>query len=156
MFKRVDTASRQLRASAATIYAAFASPYAMAACLPPQGMKGTMLKFDFREGGGYRMRLTYEQPGHGSGKTSEDTDEVEVRFRRLVPDERIEESVTFESEEPAFAGEMRIVWSLEPNLEGTLVTVRCEDVPEGIPAEDHEDGLSSTLEILAAFVERDR
>ena len=100
------------------------------------------------------MRLTSEQPGQGSGKTTEDTDEVEVRFRRLVPDERIEESVTFESEEPAFAGEMRIVWSLEANSEGTLVTVRCEDVPAGIPEEDHEDGLSSTLENLAGFVER--
>jgi hypothetical protein len=43
-------------------------------------MSGTMLSFAFREGSGYRMRLTYNEPQHTRGKTSEDADEVEVRF----------------------------------------------------------------------------
>lgn len=113
-----------------------------------------MLAFTFREGGTYRMRLTYNEPQHTPGKTSEDADEVEIRFVKLVPHERIEQAVTFESDDPAFSGEMRITWILEPVRTGTLVTVRCEDVPAGIEAEDHQAGLQSTLSNLAAFAER--
>jgi uncharacterized protein YndB with AHSA1/START domain len=126
----------------------------MESWLPPEGMTGTMLDFAFREGGAYRMRLRYKQPQHTPGKTSEDADEVEVRFVKLVPDERIEQAVTFESDDPAFAGEMRITWALEPGPDGTRVTVRCEDVPAGIRPEDHQAGLTSTLNNLAAFVEK--
>src|SRR3546814_911872 len=126
----------------------------MKAWLPPQGMTATMFSFAFREGGAYRMRLTYNEPQHMPGKTSEDTDDVEVRIVKIVPHERIEQVVTFESEDPAFAGEMRIVWLLEPVRNGTCVTVRCEDVPAGIGAADHQTGLQSTLSNLAAFAER--
>jgi uncharacterized protein YndB with AHSA1/START domain len=154
MSKRVDTASRLIRASASRVYQAFATARAMESWLPPEGMTGTMLAFAFREGGAYRMRLTYNEPQHTPGKTSEDADEVEVRFVKLVPDERIEQAVTFESDDPAFAGEMRITWALEPGPDGTLVTVRCEDVPAGIQPEDHQAGLTSTLNNLAAFVEK--
>jgi uncharacterized protein YndB with AHSA1/START domain len=117
-------------------------------------MTGTMLAFAFGEGGSYRLRLTYNEPQHTPGKTAEDADEVEVRFVKLVPNERIEQAVTFESDDPAFSGEMRIVWILESVQNGTLVTVRCEDVPFGIGAEDHQAGLQSTLGNLAAFAEK--
>jgi uncharacterized protein YndB with AHSA1/START domain len=153
MSRRVDTASRQINASAHDIYLAFASADGMRSWLPPRGMVGTMLAFEFRDGGGYRMRLTYENPQHTPGKTTEDADEVEVRFVKLLPDQLIEQAVNFESEDQAFAGEMRIVWVLEASPGGTLVTVRCEDVPSGITPEDHQAGLTSTLENLAAFVE---
>jgi uncharacterized protein YndB with AHSA1/START domain len=153
MSKRVDTASRKINASSASIYAAFASAEAMQTWLPPEGMTGTMLAFSFREGGAYRMRLTYIEPQHAAGKTSDDADEVEVRFLKLRPHERIEQSVTFDSDDPAFSGEMRIVWIFEPAQNGTLVKVRCEDVPPGISADDHQAGLTSTLANLAAFVE---
>ena len=91
----------------------------------------------------------------GAGKTSEQGDEVNVRFVKIVPNERIEQAVTFASDDPAFSGEMRIQWILQPMDNGTLVTVRCEDVPVGILAEDHEAGLKSTLNNLAAYAERD-
>jgi len=39
---------------------------------------------------------------------------------------------------------------------GTLVTVRCENVPAGIRREDHQAGLSSTLNNLAALAEGDK
>ena len=48
-----------------------------------------MLNFAFREGGAYRMRLTYNEPQHVAGKTSADADEVEGRFVKLVERERI-------------------------------------------------------------------
>lgn len=126
----------------------------MRSWLPPQGMTGTMLTFAFREGGSYRMRLTYNEPQDIPGKTSADADEVEVRFAKLVPHERIEQAVTFKSDDPVFSGEMRIVWMLDSVQNGTLVTIRCENVPEGIAAEDHQAGMESTLGNLAAFVER--
>lgn len=154
MSTRVDTVSRLIRASAATVYGAFATARAMESWLPPEGMTGTMLAFAFCEGGAYRMRLRYNASQHPSGKTTDDTDEVEVRFVKLVPDERIEQAVNFESDDPAFAGEMRITWALEAGPDGTLVTVRCEDVPAGIRPEDHQAGLTSTLSGLAAFAER--
>ena len=47
-----------------------------------------------------------------------------------------------------------MTWSLEPVPGGTLVTVRCEHVPEGIGPEDHRAELESTLGKLAAFAER--
>jgi uncharacterized protein YndB with AHSA1/START domain len=117
-------------------------------------MTGTMRTFAFREGGIYRMRLAYDDPQHLPGKSSADADEVEVRFVRLLPDERIEQAVTFESDDPAYTGEMRIAWILDPVQGGTRVTVRCENVPEGITAQDHQAGLASTLGNLAAFAEK--
>src|SRR5688572_27879882 len=95
MLKRVDTASKLIHAPTSRIYQAFATADAMEAWLPPQGMVGTMLAFSFREGGTYRMRLSYKEPQQSPGKTSENADEVEVRFVKLVPAERIEQTVTF-------------------------------------------------------------
>jgi uncharacterized protein YndB with AHSA1/START domain len=154
MSKRVDSAGKLIRASASTIYQAFATPDAMETWLPPQGMAGTLLAFAFREGGVYRMRLTYNESQHTPGKTSEDSDEVQVRFVKLVPNERIEQAVIFNSENSTFSGEMRITWTLESAQEGTLVMVRCEDVPDGIRPEDHQAGLKATLSNLALFAER--
>lgn len=121
--------------------------------LPPQGMTGRMVNFDFREGGAYRMRLTYNEPQHVAGKTSADADEVEVRFVKLVEGECIEQAVTFYSEDSAFSGGMRITWILQPVPDGTVVTVSCENVPPGISPEDHQAGLMWTLANLASFAE---
>jgi len=153
---RVDMASKLIHASAAAIYQAFATPGAMETWLPPKGMTGRMLAFAFREGGSYCMRLTYDQSQHAPGKTSGEADEVEVHFVKLLPDERIEQAVTFMSEHPAFSGEMRITWTFESVQHGTLVTVRCENVPTGIRREDHQAGLTSTLSKLATFAEAGR
>ena len=108
MSERVDTQSRLIRAAAATIYRAFATADAMKTWLPPQGMTARMLAFTFAEGSAYRMRLTYNEPQHIPGKTSKQSDEVYVRFIKLVPNERIEQAVTFTSDDPASSGEMRI------------------------------------------------
>ena len=47
---------------------------------------------------------------------------------------------------------MRMVWDLEPAPGGTRVIFLAEDVPEGISKEDHDAGLKSSLENLAAYV----
>ena len=116
-------------------------------------MTGRLVAFDFRDGGGYRMRLTYDDKGRNRGKSSNDADDVVVRIVRLVEGEYIEQAVTFESTDPRFAGVMTVSWSFVPTPSGTSVTVRCENVPDGIRPEDHEAGLASTLENLAAFTE---
>ena len=121
--------------------------------VPPKGMTASMLHFDFREGGSYRMRLTYRNPETGRGKTSDDADEVEVRFVKLINPKRLEQEVMFESDDPAFSGVMRMTWMLDEVENGTLVTVSAEDVPRGIRPEDHEGGMNSTLDKLASFLE---
>ncbi len=122
--------------------------------LTPEGMTGRIDAFDPRAGGTYRMILTYDEPGHSTpGKSSQNSDIVEGRFVELVPDERIVQMVEFESEDPAFAGAMTMTWSLAAVSGGAEVTILCENVPEGIRQEDHDAGLRSTLDNLAAFTE---
>lgn len=150
---RTDTASLLIPAPASTLYEALARPGAIERWMPPEGMSGEMLEFDFREGGHYRMRLRYLDPQQAQGKTSADTDEALVRIIEIVPNVRIVTSVTFESDDARFSGEMKGTWSFTPTAGGTLVEVRAENVPEGISPEDHDAGLRSTLANLARFVE---
>ena len=152
MSTRIDAASRLISASPEIVYRAFSEPGAMEQWIPPSGMTGEMLHFDFREGGSYRMRLTYTVPEPGRGKSSKDSDEVEVRLTKLEVGHSIEQEVTFESEDPAFAGVMRMIWTFQPAKEGTLVIIRAENVPTGIRPEDHEAGLNASLKNLADFV----
>lgn len=152
--KRIDSASRFIKASPNAIYQAFLNPEALVLWLPPKGMSGHIEMFDPREGGTYRVTLTYEMDHLTPGKTSENTDVAQGKFLELVPDKRIVQSITFDSEDPAFSGEMTQKWLLEANSEGTKVTIVCENVPEGIRKEDHDTGLRSTLENLAIFTER--
>jgi uncharacterized protein YndB with AHSA1/START domain len=77
-------------ASPRTIYQAFIDPEAMASWLPPEGMEGHIHTFDVRDGGAYRMSLTYIGTDHSAlGKTSENTDVVQGIFLKLIPEERI-------------------------------------------------------------------
>ncbi|WP_017597383.1 SRPBCC domain-containing protein [Nocardiopsis lucentensis] len=151
--QRVDRASRVVRASAEAVYAAMTAAEALRTWLPPEGMTGRLDRFEPRPGGGFRMELTYLDPGAGRGKSSEASDVVEVEFVELVPGERVVQRAVFASEDPAFAGTMTITWSLADHSEGTLVTVAATGVPEGIAQTDHETGLASSLANLAAYVE---
>jgi uncharacterized protein YndB with AHSA1/START domain len=151
---RIDSASRIIRASPHVLYRTLIDPEALVSWRPPEGMTGEMLAFDGREGGRYRMSLTYTGAGHEvRGKTSEHADVVEGRFLELVPDRRVVEVVEFDSDDPAFAGAMTITTALAVVPGGTEVTIRCENVPDGIRPDDHLEGLASTLANLAAFTE---
>ena len=152
--RRIDVAKRLIAASPQTIYRAFLDPVAWVKWLPPQGMTGHIYEFEPRPGGAYRMALTHSRWDHSArGKTSEDSDVVEGRFAELVPNEKVVHLITFQSDDPAFAGEMKMTWRLSPGPGGTHVTITCENVPEGIRQEDHDAGLRSTLKNLATFVE---
>lgn len=147
---RADTASRIIDAPPEAIYRAFVERDALLAWLPPDGMSGEMLEFEPRPGGAFRMLLHYNVAGHG--KTTEDTDVVDAEFAELVPGHRVVQLVRFKSDDPAFAGVMRMVWDLEPAAGGTRVIFLAEDVPPGISKEDHDTGLRSSLENLARYV----
>lgn len=148
---RKDVASRVIKAPPEKIYHAFTDPDAWVKWLPPSGMTGEVHHFDPRPGGTYRMTLTYMTPG--AGKASENTDVVEGTFVAFEPNKRVVQQVVFESDDPAFAGTMTMDWSLAVVAAGTEVTILAENVPSGISKADHDAGLRSTLENLAAFVE---
>lgn len=151
---RTDTASRIIVAKPRAIFRAFLDAESVTSWRPPHGMTARIEAFDPRIGGGYRMAFIYADPGqHGRGKASADEDVVEGRFVELLPDERIVEDVRFVSDDPAFAGTMRITTAISPTPGGTKVGFTCENVPPGISAEDHQTGMASTLKNLAAFIE---
>lgn len=146
---RTDQASRVIAASPERIYRAFTDPDMLTKWLPPAGMTGRFERFDARPGSSYRMVLTYLDASGAPGKSSADSDVVEACFVDLVPDVRVVQAVDFVSDDPAFAGTMTMTWELEPEPEGTRVTFRADDVPDGISADDHAAGLTSSLANLA-------
>ena len=87
-----------------------------------------------------------------SGKTSAHADVFHGKFLELVPGKRIVEQVQFESDDPAFAQPMIITTHLEPAGDGTRIRFVCTNVPDKIRPEDHQKGMASTLENLAAFL----
>jgi 8-oxo-dGTP pyrophosphatase MutT (NUDIX family)/uncharacterized protein YndB with AHSA1/START domain len=150
---RTDSASLLVHADRATVFAALSSRAALERWLPPTGMRGRFERFDLRDGGSYRLVLTYDDVAAAPGKTDAASDVAEVRIARVVPGELIEQLVDFESDDPAFRGTMRMTWSLRPTDDGTVVEFSARDVPSGIRARDHAEGLTSSLANLAAYLE---
>lgn len=150
---RTDSASLVVSARPEAVYGAFTDASALMKWLPPGSMTGRALEYDFRQGGRYRIELTYDGDGEGSaGKTSAKTDVTTGRFLSIEPGKRIVQSVEFESADTAFGGEMTMTWTFEPAPAGTLVTVVAEKVPPGISKVDHDAGLRSSLQNLARFL----
>ena len=152
--RRTDIASRLIKATPEAIYRAMLDPTALAQWLPPEGMVGRFDRFEPREGGVYRMTLTYLVPHEDTpGKSAADEDTVSGRYVELVPNEKIVQAASFDSDDPELAGEMVMTCSLKPASGGTIVDIVCENVPSAIRKEDHDEGLASSLANLAAYVE---
>jgi uncharacterized protein YndB with AHSA1/START domain len=150
---RTDSASLTVSAGPDAIYGAFADPAALVQWLPPGDMTGRVLEYDFREGGRYRIELTYGAGVPGmAGKTTARTDVTTGRFLSLESGKRIVQSVEFQSTDAAFAGEMIMTWRFEAAPAGTLVTITAEKVPSGISKADHDAGLRGSLENLARYL----
>ena len=146
--------SAVIKAPREALYRAFTDPAALAVWLSPGEMTGRVHKFDARVGGGYRMSLFYpasEQPSHG--KTAEREDRFTARFVELTPPTSIVQAISFDSVDPAFAGEMIMAVTFEERDGGTEVTIAFERIPPGIRPEDNDAGTRSSLEKLARFVE---
>ena len=150
---RTDRASLLIHTDRARVFAALTSPEALVRWLPPKGMRGRFERFDMHDGGSYRLVLTYDDASGAPGKTSADSDVTEVRITRIIPEERVVQEVDFESDDPAFQGTMRMEWSLHSGSEGTTVEFEARNVPEGVRARDHAEGITSSLSNLAAHLE---
>ena len=136
------------------VWAALVDPEALLVWLPPAGMTGRFERFDARPGGSYRLVLTYCDASGAPGKATAESDIVEARFVDIVPGERVVQAVDFVSDDPAYAGTMTMTWEVTAVDAGTRVDIVAEDVPDGISAEDHAAGLTSSLTNLAAYVEQ--
>jgi uncharacterized protein YndB with AHSA1/START domain len=146
--------SRIIQAPRRITYHAFLDPDTLASWRAPENMKASVHVFDAREGGSYRMSLTYTDSEHSLvGKSSPHTDTFQGRFIELVPYEKIVELIEFKSRDPRFAGEMKMTITFADTEKGTEVTVLCENIPSGIRAEDNELGCRSSLHNLARLVE---
>src|SRR5919112_4831119 len=148
---RTDTASRVVAAPPARVYAALVDDEALAAWLPPAGMTARFERFDPTPGGSYRLVLTYADAAGARGKSSDDSDIVEASYVDIVPDDRVVQAVDFVSDDPAFAGTMTMTWAVRVVEGRTRVEIVADDVPDGVSADDHAAGLSSSLDNLARY-----
>lgn len=110
--------------------------------------------FDAREGGSFRISLTYDAPTT-AGKTNHQTDSFHGRFLKLVPDTEVVQAIEFESDDPAMAGEMTITYSLAEADGGTDLAGVHENLPPGVAPADNEMGWRTSLAKLAKLVESD-
>jgi len=135
------------------VFDALVNREALETWLPPGDMTGSFEQFDPSAGGSYRLVLTYANPMTSQGKSSADSDIVEVRYLDVVPNERVVPAVAFVADDPNLAGTMKMTWTVQEEPGGTRVEIVADDVPDGISAEDHAVGLASSLGKLARFVE---
>ena len=150
---RTDRASRRVDAPLSRVFDALVDREALETWLPPGNMTGRFENFDPTPGGSYRLVLTYADAAASPGKSSADSDIVDVRFVDIVANERVVQAVDFVADAPEFAGTMRMTWTVQEDAGGTLVEIVADDVPDGISAADHAVGLASSLDNLARFVE---
>ena len=145
--------SRHVNAPRAIVYRALLDVRAVATWMVPAGMTSYVHAFDPREGGSFRISLTYDAPT-AAGKTTAQTDTFHGRFVKLVPNELVVEVVEFETTDPRLRGEMTITITLVDADGGTDILAVHDGVPRGVPAADNETGWRSSLAKLAALVEQ--
>jgi uncharacterized protein YndB with AHSA1/START domain len=144
--------ARRVKAPREIVYRAFLDARAVATWMVPTGMTSHVHAFEGREGGTFRISLTYDAPT-GVGKTTAHTDTFHGRFVKLVPNERGVEVVEFETADPTLRGEMTITITLADADGGTDVLAVHDGLPRGLPAGDNVAGWRSSLAKLAALVE---
>lgn len=118
----------------------------------PTGMTSHVHEFNAREGGFFRVSLTYDAPTE-TGKTTAHTDTYHGRFVKLVPNEQVVEVSEFETTDPALQGEMTITMLLVDADGGTDVLAVHDGLPPGVSPADNETGWRMALEKLAMLLE---
>lgn len=145
---------RHVDAPRADVYRALLAPGAVQRWMVPDGMTSEVHEFDAREGGRFRISLTYDEPTT-RGKTTAQTDTFHGRFARLVTDREVVQVVEFETDDPSMTGEMTITYVLDDDDGGggTIVTSTHEGLPPGVAPADNEVGSRMSMAKLAALVE---
>ncbi|MES5823778.1 SRPBCC domain-containing protein [Streptomyces sp. RG80] len=144
--------SRHVNAPRAAVYRQLVDAEALAKWRVPEGMRGEVHAFDAREGGAFRISLTYDLPT-GTGKSGSHTDTYHGRFLRLVPDEQVVEEFEFETVDPGLRGTMTMTTTLSEVAGGTEVVVLHEGIPDAVPADQNEEGTRMALANLARLAE---
>ncbi|MGX9790659.1 SRPBCC domain-containing protein [Mycobacterium sp. MMS18-G62] len=144
--------SRHVNAPRSAIYRALLDADAIATWRVPAGMSAHVHEFDAREGGRFRISLTYDAPDR-AGKSASQTDTYHGHFALLVPDEQVVEVSEFETADPALRGTMTMTTTLTDADGGTDVLIVHDGVPDRVPAADNEMGTRMALAKLAEFVE---
>ena len=151
--KNSTRVSRHINAPRPKVYRALVEASSIAKWKVPNGMTSLVHSFDGREGGIFRISLTYNTPT-GTGKTTAHTDTYHGRFLKLVPNEQVVEVDEFETEDPALRGEMTITITLTDANGGTDLLAVHDGLPPGVSSTDNELGWRESLARLAALVER--
>lgn len=115
-------------------------------------MSSHVHQFDAREGGSFRVSLTYDAPD-AAGKSAGRTDTYHGHFAKLVRDEQVVEVFEFEAADPALRATMTMTATLTDSGGGTDVVVVHEGIPDSVPAADNETGTRMALANLARLVE---
>jgi uncharacterized protein YndB with AHSA1/START domain len=144
--------SRHMGVKPSVVYRALLDAAAISKCRVPAGMRGEVHSFEARQGGTFRISLTYDSPT-ASGKSEAHTDTYHGHFFKLVPNEQVVEVLEFETADPALQGEMTMTTTLVESHGGTDVVVVHEGVPDVVPAADNAEGTRMALDSLAALVE---
>ncbi|MBF6358000.1 SRPBCC family protein [Nocardia higoensis] len=143
---------KHIRASRDTVYRLLIDGSAVAQWMAPDGMSSEVHEFDAREGGAFRITLTYDDPD-AAGKTFGNSDSYRGRFVMLVPGERVVQLVEFDTEDPAVSGSMTISYTLTEVNGGTDLVAVHEDLPSGLSPDENEIGWRMSLAKLAALAE---
>jgi len=143
---------RHVNAPRAAVYRALIDAHAVTTWMVPDGMSSQVHEFDAREGGAFRISLTYDAP-NATGKTTAHTDTYHGHFVKLVPNALVVEVMEFETADPLMQGEMTVTYTLSDADGGTDIAAVHEGVPPGVSPADNETGWRMALGKLAAFLE---
>lgn len=141
-----------VRAPRPSVYRALLDADAVAKWRVPAGMSSHVHEFDAREGGSFRISLTYDAPD-AAGKSAAHTDTYHGHFARLVRDRQVVEVLEFETADPELHGTMTMTTTLTDAGDGTDVVIVHEGIPDSVPAADNETGTRMALANLAKLVE---
>ncbi|MCW2932669.1 MAG: hypothetical protein JWM19_3631 [Actinomycetia bacterium] len=144
--------SRHVNAPRSVVYRALLDADAVARWRVPAGMTSQVHEFDTREGGTFRVSLTYDEPGE-AGKSAPRTDTYHGHFAALIPDRQVVEVIEFETADPALGGTMTLTTTLTDADGGTEILVVHDGIPASVPPADNETGTRMALANLAALVE---
>jgi uncharacterized protein YndB with AHSA1/START domain len=146
--------SRIIKASPEKVFQALTDPKAIEVWQVPGEMTGKVHNYNFKVGGGYEMSLFYpETEDKMKGKTNDKEDRFTSTFVEIIPNKKIVETISFQSEDPAFKEKMTSEVRLEPINDSTKITFTFTNIPKGIKLEDNEAGTISSLKKLADCVE---
>lgn len=145
--------TQHINAPRSAVYRALTDAKSVQHWMVPDGMTSEVHVFEPREGGAYRISLTYNSTDH-AGKSSAHTDTHGGRFVKLVPDREVIQTTEFETSDPSMQGEMLMTFTLaDAPGGGTDLTGLHENVPPGVPPEANEEGWRMSLAKLAKLVE---